>query len=149
MTSLRNNSLLVAAALSGLAAALHIAIIFFGAPWFRFFGAGDRMADLAASGHWYPTFLTLLITVVLSVWALYALSGAGIIRSLPLLRTALCFITAVYLLRGVAGIPLLVLPSQQGALFWLWSSALALAFGLVHLRGLLQVWPRLSLKPPN
>ncbi len=107
------------------------------------------MADLAASGHWYPTFLTLLITVVLSVWALYALSGAGIIRSLPLLRTALCFITAVYLLRGVAGIPLLVLPSQQGALFWLWSSALALAFGLVHLRGLLQVWPRLSLKPPN
>ncbi len=149
MTSLRNNSLLVAAALSGLAAALHIAIILFGAAWYRFFGAGDRMADLAASGHWFPSLLASLIALVLAVWALYALSGAGIIRSLPLLRTALCFITAVYLLRGVAGIPLLVLPSQQGALFWLWSSALALAFGLVHLRGLLQVWPRLSLKPPN
>jgi hypothetical protein len=149
MPYLRNNWLVAAAVLNGLAAALHIAIIFFGAPWYRFFGAGDRMADLAAMGHWYPPFLTSLIALVLAGWALYALSGAGVIRALPLLRTALCFITAVYLLRGVAGIPFLVVVSQQGALFWLWTSVLALAFGIVHLIGLLQIWQRLSHKPPN
>lgn len=149
MTSSRNNWLTVAAALSGTAAALHVAIIFFGAAWYRFFGAGDRMADLAATGHWYPTLLASLIALVLTTWALYALSGAGVIRSLPLLRTALCVITAIYLLRGVAGVPLLLVDSQQGALFWLWSSVFALVFGLVHLVGLLQVWQSLSPKAPN
>lgn len=149
MTTLRNNWLTAAAILNGAAAALHIAIIFAGASWYRFFGAGDRMADLAATGHWYPAFLTSLIALVLTGWALYALSGAGVIRPLPFLRTALCGITGIYLLRGVAGTFFFVFPSQQGVLFWLWTSAVALAFGVVHLVGLRQVWQRLSHKRPD
>lgn len=74
----RSNSFLVAgAAMSALAALLHLGCIVFGPPWYRFLGAGEEMAQLAASGHWYPTVVTLVIATILALWSLYALSGLG------------------------------------------------------------------------
>ena len=81
------------------------------------------------------------IAFVLGAWSLYALSGAALIRALPLLRTVLCVITAIYLLRGLAVLPLAVLGKSTP--FWWWSSMICLLIGAVHLVGLLQVWPRL------
>ena len=40
---------------SMLAASLHIAIIIGGPEWYRFFGAGERMATLAGQGSLIPT----------------------------------------------------------------------------------------------
>jgi len=91
----RNYFLLAAATLSALASALHLGCIVFGATWYRFFGAGERMARLAIAGSWYPAVVTSAIATVLAVWELYALSGAGVIPRLPLTRTALCIITAI------------------------------------------------------
>ena len=141
----RPNPLLVAAAaLSAIAALLHLGCIAFGAPWYRFFGAGEQMAQLAIAGNWYPVAVTSAIAAVLGAWSLYALSGAGVVRRLPLLRTALCAITAVYLLRGAAALPFIgQLPGRSPA-FWWWSSAICLGIGLVHLVGLRQVWSRLG-----
>jgi hypothetical protein len=143
MQGSRNTFLLVGAALSALAALLHLGCILFGAPWYRFFGAGEQMARMAAAGHWYPTVLTSGIVVTLSVWALYALSGAGVIRRLPLVRLALCIIAGIYLLRAVAFAPFHKYFPGNSAAFWLWSSAICLVVGLVHLVGLWQAWPRL------
>ena len=42
--------LLIGGGLSALAAALHLAIIAGGPSWYRFFGAGERTARLAARG---------------------------------------------------------------------------------------------------
>jgi hypothetical protein len=138
-----NAWLLAAAALSAIAAALHIGCIVFGATWYRFFGAGERMARMAEAGDWRPAVITSGIVVVLSVWALYALSGAGAIAQLPLLRAGLCTITAVYLLRGAAGALHAAFLAPSDVSFWWWSSAICLGFGLVHLFGLIQTWPRL------
>ncbi|MEG3192577.1 hypothetical protein [Lysobacter sp. D1-1-M9] len=143
MDRTRNNFLIVGAALSAFAALLHLGCIVFGAPWYRFLGAGEQMAQMDLAGHWYPAVATLVITTVLLVWSLYALSGAGVIRKLPLTRMALCAITGVYLLRGVAFTPLMAYFPGNSASFWLWSSAICLAFGVVHLIGLRQVWARL------
>jgi hypothetical protein len=137
----RNAFLIAGAILSALAAALHVGCIVFGAPWYRFFGAGERMAQLAMAGHWYPTLVTAAIASVLAAWSLYALSGAGVIRALPLLRPALCVITGIYLLRGLVILPLAVL--GKGTPFWWWSSAICLLIGAAHLVGLAQVWVRL------
>ena len=134
---------MIAAALSAIAALLHVGCIVFGASWYRFFGAGERMARLAEAGDWRPTVVTAGIVVVLSVWALYALSGAGAIRALPLLRIGLCAITAVYALRGVAGLWYAAFGAGADAAFWWWSSAICLVFGIVHAIGLMQVWSRL------
>ncbi len=97
------------ALLTGAASLLHLGIIFGGPDWYRFFGAGERMARLSARGSAYPTLVTAGIASVLGLWALYGLSGAGVIRRLPLLRPALVLVAAVYFARGTLGIPAVLL----------------------------------------
>lgn len=135
-----NLLLVLAAILDAIAALLHVGCIVFGAPWYRFFGAGERMVRLADSGSRYPALVSAFIVVVLSLWALYALAGAGVIAHLPLLRAVLILIAAIYLLRGVAGVPVALIRREP---FWWWSSGICLAIGLVHLIGLWQVWARI------
>ena len=139
-----NRFLIVGASLSALAALLHVACIYFGAPWYRFLGAGEEMARMAESGSWTPGIITAGIAAVLGIWALYALSGAGAILRLPFLRTALCIITGIYLLRGIAVLPVVLLQPHQATAFLWWSSAICLGFGLIHLIGLRQRWPAMS-----
>ena len=143
MQSYRNTFLIIGSGLSALAALLHAGCILFGSSWYRFFGAGEQMARMAAAGHWYPTVLTSIIVAILSGWSLYALSGAGVIRRLPFDRLALCIITSIYLLRAVAFAPFHRYFPGNSASFWLWSSAICFVIGLVHLVGLWQAWPRL------
>lgn len=144
----RNPWLLAGAAASALAALLHLGCIAFGAPWYRFLGAGEGMARLAEAGSVKPALITLFIASVLLIWSGYALSGAGAIRRWPLLRLALAAITTIYLVRGLAGLLLAFSGDVLGrsAPFWAWSSAICLVIGLVHLAGVRSVWPRLALR---
>ena len=64
-----NLALVAAAALSATAALLHVGCIVFGAPWYRFFGAGEQMAQMAERGEWRPTLVTSVIVLVLSFFA--------------------------------------------------------------------------------
>src|SRR5215218_6655598 len=100
--------LLFGGLLTGIASLLHVGIIVGGPDWYRFFGAGERMARLAARGSPWPAVVTAGIAAVLGLWMLYALSGAGVIRRLPFLRLALVLIAAVYLGRGALGIPMVL-----------------------------------------
>lgn len=135
--------------MSAVAALVHLGCIAFGAPWYRFFGAGEQMAQLALRGHWYPTAMTLAIASVLSVWSLYALSGAGVIRRLPLVRAVLVAVAGVYLVRGFAFLPMLAYFPGRSMAFWLWSSGICLAIGLLHLVGLRQAWAGLKVPRDN
>ncbi len=132
-------------ALSALAALAHIGCIVFGAPWYRFFGAGERMARMAEAGNPTAAFITAGIAAVLMLWAAYAFSAAGALPRMPWTKLALSAITGIYLLRGLAGIgvALFVAETEQGTPFWWWSSAICLAFGLLHAWGLSRVWDRL------
>ena len=103
-----NRYLLLAGIATWTASLLHIAIVIGGGEWYRFFGAGEGMAQLAESGSTYPLMATTAIAVTLAIWGLYAFSGSGLIRKLPFLKWALGIIAAVFLLRGVAGIPLVL-----------------------------------------
>lgn len=46
--------LLFGAALSGLAALVHLACLIVGAPLFRLLGAVEQTAQLRLAEHWYP-----------------------------------------------------------------------------------------------
>lgn len=139
-----NVYLLLAASLSGFAALLHVLIVFGGAPWYRFFGAGKGLARMSEAGHWWPPVLTSGIAMVLGLWALYALAASGALSlPLPWPRLALCLITAVYCLRGLAILPLQLIAPERVTPFLLWSSLVCLAYGAVHLMGLKQAWDQL------
>ncbi len=145
MNSAGAGYLVLAAGLSGLAALAHVGVVIGGAPWYRFFGAGEGMAQLAASGSWYPALVTLGIAGVLFGWSAYALSAAGVIATLPYVRAVLVLVTAIYLLRGVAGFVLAaVAPGGNSPAFWVWSSVICLLIGVVHAVGLAKQWPWLS-----
>jgi hypothetical protein len=138
-----NLFLVLAGVLSALAAILHVGCIYFGASWYRFFGAGEKMAVLSEQGSWQPTLITSGIVIVLSVWSLYAFSAAGLIVNLPLTRLALILITFLYLARGIAGLFLITSPMGRSPEFWVWSSVICMLFGIVHLIGLQQQWASL------
>ncbi len=138
-----NRYLVLSGTLSAIAALLHLGCIYFGAPWYRFFGAGEQMAIMAEQGLTYPTIITLVIFTVLSLWSAYAFSAAGLIRRLPLVRLVLSLITIVYLIRGLAGFILLNTPMGRTPEFWLWSSGICLTIGIFHLVGLKKEWAKL------
>jgi len=94
-------ALLLAAACSGLVAAAHVGIAFGGARWYRFFGAPSLAARMERGEAVLPTLLTLALALVFTAWALYALSGAGVLRRLARARTVLLGIGAIYALRGL------------------------------------------------
>jgi uncharacterized membrane protein SirB2 len=103
------------------------------------------MARAAERGSSTPALITFAIAAILMVWALYAFSGAGIIRRLPLLRTALILISGVYLLRALALVPVLVLRPDLVDTFAVVSSLVVLAYGLAYAIGTWTGWPALKI----
>ena len=140
LSKLTNPWLFGAAVLTFAASFLHVLIMIGGANWYRFFGAGEQMALMAERGQWYPVAITSVITVVLFLWGLYALAGSGIVKSLPLLKPVLLFVTVVFLLRGCALLPYFRFDPSLSANFWIWSSAISLLVGIVYLVGLYQLF---------
>lgn len=139
------NYLTTAGALNFLASVTHIAIIFGGAQWYRFFGAGEAMARMAEHGSLQPTLMTLCVSLVFAIWGAFAWSAAGVLPEFPLSKAVLILVTLVYLIRGTLG---LIAPfvsshpqiTDNSLLFWVWSSAICLLIGFVHLKGIINKW---------
>jgi hypothetical protein len=140
---LRNSWLIVGGWLSVIASLLHIACIFGGPDWYRFFGAGEALAQADARGEWYPAVLTAAIAAVLAIWAAYAFAGAGMIRRLPLMRLGLLTISSIYISRGLFIIPVMV-EAQMRTSFNIWSSLIVLGYGIAYAVGTWKAWPQLK-----
>lgn len=137
--SAASSPLAFAAVLTLIAALMHLLVIVQGPRGYRWAGAGNRIVAAAKAGKQYPAAITGVICMVLMAWATYALSGAGLIAPLPLLRPVLVAVTSVFLLRALLG-PLLLIGNGRSARFVWVSSALCLLYGLLYLIGLVQRW---------
>lgn len=146
MNSDSNKFLLAAALFCVLAALAHAGCIVFGGDWYRFFGAGEQMAQMAEQGLWYPTVVTSGIVVILLIWALYGLSGSGAIKRLPLTRLALVVIAGIFLLRGVSFVGLMPMFPENSLTFWFVSSSICLFIGGLFAVGTFQQWSKLGSK---
>jgi hypothetical protein len=125
--------------------ALFQAVVTTSPKWSRYFGAWEFVASnlplLYATGF--------AVALILTLFGLYALSGAGYVPRLPLLRTGLICIGAVYTLRGL----FLVLELLMNAGYLqavaqiptreLVSSAVSLLVGLTYLAGTVGYWKQL------
>ncbi|MCB1897364.1 MAG: hypothetical protein H6945_08135 [Zoogloeaceae bacterium] len=133
-------ALVLGATFSATAAMAHLACIVIGAPAYRFMGAGDRMVQAVEAGKRAPALITLAIAGILLAWAVFALSGAGVVGTLPLTRSALVAISVAYIGRAVC-FPL-IKPNFPGNsnTFWLVSSGLCGLIGLVHAYGTVSLW---------
>ena len=132
-------SLLTAAGMLSLAvAAFHVALAF-SADLSEFFGSGPAIARMLREHDPVIYVITFSLVIVFALCGLYGLSGAGRFARLPLLRTGLLTIGAIYLLRGLMFFPELLcitgiirkdIPLQN-----LLSSAVSLSTGLCFLLG--------------
>ncbi|HSB66757.1 MAG TPA: hypothetical protein VLD65_09270 [Anaerolineales bacterium] len=145
----KNVVLLIAAILSFCAAVFQL-VISLVPKWSAFFGAGDELT----SKPLMLLVLGLIVTVLLAIWGFYGLSGASLIRRLPLLRLVIFLIGAVYIFRGL---PILlkllelvkILPPSEaielpGFLVFLG----ALIAGIFYWAGLAIGWKQLRLRIP-
>jgi hypothetical protein len=130
-------------------ALLHVGIAIYGGSAYITFGAGEEFTRLDASGSPVPMLVTLGLALIFAICGLYALSGASVLRRLPLLLLALIGIGAVYTLRGLLLLPELystlagTTPASHGLIF----SAVSLLIGLCYLIGTILSWKQLSHKP--
>ncbi len=98
------NLLVVGSVLSFLVALLHIALAI--RPKLYDYFDASKLSELTEQGSSFTVWITLGLVIMFIVWGFYGLSGAGIIKHLPLLRVALISIGVIYLLRA------LMLPSD-------------------------------------
>ena len=119
---------------SWLIAGLHLVLVL-RPQWYRYFGA-EELVKLHEQGSRFTVLVTLGLALMFAAWGAYALSGAGLLGRLPLLRVALIVIAAIYILRS------LMLPSElikalvdgQSFRFVLFSAG-SLVAGLLYLVG--------------
>ncbi|MFM5906883.1 MAG: hypothetical protein ACKOPO_04755 [Novosphingobium sp.] len=127
------------------ASALHLACIVGGPDWYRFFGAGEVLAKAAERGSPVPAIMTAVIAAVLAGWAAYAFSAAGVVRRMPLVRTALIAIATVLLARSaLAFVPSAWAPENNTPAFVFWSSLACFVMGGCFAIGIWKAWPALS-----
>ena len=130
--------------LSLLASLIHVGVIIGGPDWYRFFGAGEDMANMAEKGYFYPTLITIGIALVLAIWGWFAFAGAGLVWKPPLLRTGLIVISSIYLARGLILLPMALLIPEKINNFAIWSSLIVLVYGLFYAAGTWKAWSSLS-----
>lgn len=139
-------ALLAGAAASCAIAALHVAIPFAGAGWYRFFGAPALAAAVERGSTLRPAVMTFAFAAIFALWGLYAISAAGLVRRLPLLRTALVVVGTIYVLRGCFLIPQLLriarhAPQEPRNVVF---SVASLLIGLCYFVGAARMWDRLG-----
>ena len=96
--------------------------------------------------------VSFLVAGILGIFGLYAISGAGYIRSLPWLKQMLVVISSIYILRGLLLIPeiLVVIGVFQISIpvaprFVVFSAG-SLAMGLLFISGTIGGWNSFSSK---
>ena len=143
MMSSGNQWLKLGGILSFVVALLHLVIIFVGASAYRYFGAPEGYARAAEAGSTSPAMRTLVLVVIFTIWGLYAFSGGGVIRRLPLLRITLLLIGIIYTLRGVfvfQQIFQIFISSEQVEPRKIVFSLVSLIIGLAYLIGTVINW---------
>jgi hypothetical protein len=96
----KSTALVAAGIGSAIVSAAHLAAIFIGPRAYVFLGA-PQLAPMAAQGSPLPALATGLLVIIFGLWSIYAFSGAGLIRELPLLRVALLLVGLAYTVRGL------------------------------------------------
>ena len=95
--------LLLAALIAFATAVAHLSCIYFGPVCYSAQMAPPFVVKWAQAGSYLAPLAAVVVSSFFIVIGLYALSGAGLIRRLPLLKLGLYTITTVCIIRGLLG----------------------------------------------
>lgn len=107
MTLRLGQGMLITVALIAIFTAIaHTACLFLGPTCYRYQMAPESVVISAQNGTLFAPIATILVSSVFLIWAAYALSGAQMIRRLPLLSIGVYTISMLCIARGLLGIQL-------------------------------------------
>jgi hypothetical protein len=136
----RNIYLIIGGVFSLAFALFQVSAVIWPPDLLTFFGGPVKMQ---AENPFMYVVVCVLVGAIVAVCGLYAFSGAGKFRRLPLLRTMLVIITVVFILRGLAIIHDLKMIQQHPEMnltrFAVYS-LIALCVGLIHLMGVIRLF---------
>ncbi|MGA2262738.1 MAG: hypothetical protein ABSH28_15055 [Acidobacteriota bacterium] len=134
----KNTLLLVGGYFSLAFAVFQVSAVFWPPNAIKYLGGP---AELSQTRPVIYALLCIVVAAIVAVLGLYALSGAGRIVRLPLLRTVITVMTAIYVLRGLLLIPQMpVVIANPGLMRFALFSGISLCVGFVHLGGLIKLF---------
>jgi len=106
--TIKSKLLISAGVIASVSAVWHILCIFGGPSWFAFARAPQQIIDSAQQGTLLAPIGTLIVAGLMFLCTVSAFSAVGLIRKVPLIKSALITITILCTLRGLIAIPMLV-----------------------------------------
>lgn len=104
------SKLLISAGIIAFASAVwHLLCILGGPSWFVFARAPQQIIDSAYQGTLLAPIGTIIVAALMFACTVFSFSAAGLIRTIPLLKSALITIAILCTLRGVIAIPTFVI----------------------------------------
>jgi hypothetical protein len=135
----------LAAAIAAVGAAIHLAAIAGGTPWYVFFNAPPGVVASSRDGTWLAPVSTAVIAALMGTCALYACSAVGLVRRLPLLRTMLAGMAAICLIRALVLVPLSFTHAELRNAFEVIAAIVWGLAGVGFALGFARVWKTLRL----
>lgn len=128
-------ALLLAALLLIVTAVAHLSCIVLGPACYQAQLAPSEVVQSALEGTMLAPLATVLVSGLFLLCALYAVSSAGLIRHLPLLRPAMFCLALLFVVRGIATLPLSLMYPEMVSAFSVVAGILWLLCGLCFWSG--------------
>ena len=109
--SVKSKLLISAGIIASASAVWHILCIFGGPSWFAFARAPQQIIDSAFQGTLLAPIGTVIVASLMFACTVFSFSAVGLIRKVPLLKSALITIAVLCILRGLIAIPTFVTSS--------------------------------------
>jgi hypothetical protein len=114
--SVKSKLLISAGIIASASAIWHLLCIFGGPSWFAFARAPKAIIDSSVQGTLLAPIGTIVVASLMFACTVFAFSAAGLIRKVPLLKSALITIATLCILRGLIVIPVFV--TSSGLDYW-------------------------------
>lgn len=106
--SVKSKLLISAGVIASAAAVWHLLCILGGPSWFAFARAPQQIIDSAQQGTLLAPISTVIVAGLMFACTVFSFSAVGLIRKVPLIKSALITIAILCTLRGLIAIPTLI-----------------------------------------
>ncbi len=114
--SIKSKLLISAGVIASASAIWHLLCILGGPSWFVFARAPQQIIDSSQQGTLLAPIGTVIVASLMFACSVFAFSAVGLIRKIPLIKSALITIAILCTLRGLIAIPTFV--SSTGLDLW-------------------------------